>query len=52
MGGEDFGPVKAHFPSVGDAKALRWERKVGRGNTFMEAMGWGGGMGLGEGDNI
>ena len=52
MGGEAFGPVKVCFPSVGDAKVLKWERVFGRESTFMQAMGGEGGMCLEEGDNI
>ena len=46
--GEAFGPVKAHIPSVGECKALKWERGVGRESSFMEAMGGGGRMRLVE----
>ena len=43
MGEEDFGPVKA---------PMRWERVVGRGPTFMEAVGGRGGVGFWERDDI
>jgi len=46
IGEEALGPVKAHFPTVGDARVLRWEWVGGRGSIFIEAGG--GGMGRGN----
>ena len=39
--GEDHGTNRV--AGIGE-KVLRWEKVVGRGSTFMEAMGEGGGM--------
>ena len=47
MGGEAFGPVKAHFLSVGECQCAEVERVIGRGSTFMETSVGGGGMGGG-----
>jgi len=38
--------VKAHFPSIGNARVLRWQWLGGRGSIFIE--GGGGKMGEGE----
>jgi len=37
IGGEAIGPVKDPFPSVGDARVLRWKWVGGSGSIFIEA---------------
>ena len=46
MGGEAFGPVKTHFPSVGECQGAEVGEGGGRGSTVMEGSGGGGRIGV------